>query len=473
MPLPNLQAHLDSALKRHRVAGASVAVYHQGELQTACGGVANSVTGIAITPDTLMHIGSITKLFTTTLVLQLVDKGLLSLDDLVIEHVPALTIRDTKALQKITVRMLLNHTSGIDGDVQPDHGHDQETLEKAITRFARIGQIHAPGADFSYCNGGFVIAGYLAQQLTGKSWYQLIHEYIYQPLGMHHAITLPEEALLHRVSAGHFLEPDSGSHIRTSVSLLPLSFAPGGTTLMMTAADLVTFARCHLANGQAPNGNNILSVQSAKTMRQQTVNCDKSGFADTMGLAWMGFQNGFLGHGGGAPGVISKLCIHPEQDFAAAVLTNSEHGSVLINELLTEWVGALTGESSPFGSVEPVVTQQQAEDVSGVIGVYENILSCFEVVALQDGLGIKSHFKFPLYDSSVTEPRLLGRLLPVGRDNFIVDTSGIPQGLMIPAARPPAFSFKHQDNRGRMQYLAASDGRLYRRRESLKGDQTP
>jgi len=98
--------------------------------------------------------------------------------------------------------MLLNHTSGIDGELLPDKGHDEETIEKGITRFAELGQLFAPGTEFSYCNAGTVIAGYLAQQLRRNSWYSLIKERIFAPLKMNHAAALPEDAILHRAAVG-------------------------------------------------------------------------------------------------------------------------------------------------------------------------------------------------------------------------------------------------------------------------------
>jgi len=67
-------------------------------------------------------------------------------------YLPDLRLGEHTAQKQITVRMLLNHTSGIDGELLPDKGHDEETIEKGITRFAELGQLFAPGTEFSYCN---------------------------------------------------------------------------------------------------------------------------------------------------------------------------------------------------------------------------------------------------------------------------------------------------------------------------------
>src|SRR5262245_34705273 len=125
---------LQDCLARHRVPGASVAVLHDGEVITAAAGITNVTTGVALTEDTVMHIGSITKVFTATLAMQLVDEGKIDLDEPVVRYLPDLKLKDPEALEQITVKMLLNHTSGIDGVCLPTLGHDEETIEKTVGR---------------------------------------------------------------------------------------------------------------------------------------------------------------------------------------------------------------------------------------------------------------------------------------------------------------------------------------------------
>lgn len=468
MDLSALQEHVEEALQRHHVAGASVAIYHAGTFKGASVGLVNVTTGVEVTNDAIMHIGSIAKIFTTTLIMQLVDEGSVNLDNCISQYLPNLRLKDSEALKHITIKMLLNHTSGIDGDVQPDYGHDEETIEKAIARFCNVGQIHSPGAECSYCNGGFVIAGYLAQRLTGKSWYDLIRERIYRPLGMGHAVTLPEEALLYRASVGHHFDAKSKHQVRTSFSLLPLSFSPGGTTLMMSATDLITFARAHLADGVGSNNIRILSERSARAMRQQTVRRAKGDSTLGFGLGWQVLDHGVLGHSGGAPGVFSMLYIHPTKDFAAAVLTNSEHGRNLVDDLMKSLFEELIGSSSPYIPEMNVPRQSGLNiDVDRYLGTYENVLSRYEVSTLPEGLGISMCFKFPLYDSSKTEKTPIAPLLHLGGDEFLLQPTEAHAGASLSAAKSTRVAFKTQDIHGQMQHLSVPDGRpegrLYRR----------
>ena len=111
-----------------------------------------------------------------TLLMQLVDEGRVELAVPLKRYFPDFQVADHDASERITVEMLLNHTSGIDGEFFADAGPDAQRIEDAVRLIARQGQIHEPGAELWYCNSGAVLAGYLAQRLLGKSWYTLIQE---------------------------------------------------------------------------------------------------------------------------------------------------------------------------------------------------------------------------------------------------------------------------------------------------------
>lgn len=446
----DLEASLEAGLAKHGVPGASIAVAHEDTVITAAGGVTNVDTGVPVTPDTVMHIGSITKVINATLVMQLVDEGRIALDEPVIRYLPELRLKDEAALRQITVKMLLNHTSGIDGSWLPDYGHDEETLDKAIARYAQLGQLFAPGTEWSYCNVAPVIAGYLVQRLRGKSWYGLVRERIFEPLRMDHAVTLPEEALLFRAAVGHYLDRESGALHRTSFAFGPLSFGPAGTTLMMSARELITFAQLHMAEGVACNGARILSARSTHAMQQQTVDNRGKGYTWDldMGIGWTLPEPGLLHHAGGGPGVVSVLYVDPAKQWAAAILTNAAHGWGLANELMTPWLAALRW-SKPVGTLavkkDPVGVQEI--DTERYIGTYEDVLTRFTVSAGASGLELSRQKKFGDCESVSTEPSPPASLTPLGNDQFLLETAGdLPEAARIVA-------FRNRDAAGRMRHL--------------------
>ena len=444
--------------------GVSLAIFHKGDLTTAAAGVINVTTGVEVTADTVMHIGSITKVLNATLVMQLVDEGAIELDERVVRYLPDLRLKDHEALEQITVRMLLNHTSGIDGEGLPDYGHDEETLEKGIARYAELGQIHRPGAECSYCNVGTVIGGYLAQHMKGKSWYGLVRERIFEPLKMEHAAALPEEALLHRASVGHFLStPPDQKLIRSSFAFLPLSLGPAGSTLMMSARDLIAFARAHIGNGLGANGVRILSERSAKAMQQKTVNNKGKGYtyADGIGIGWIIYENGLLNHFGGGPGIASALYAYPEGGFAAAILTNAEHGMSVINEVMELWFKEV-GITKPFDIADIRIPSEPVKiDANKYVGVYENIMYRYRISRTRSGVELSKQAKFAEYDSISTEATPPARLIPLGDENFILEPDAETlTGLHDPRGR--IFAFLNPGADGRMQHLG-NFLRLYRR----------
>jgi CubicO group peptidase (beta-lactamase class C family) len=449
----DLQLDLERAIERHRVVGASATVYHGGSIETAAAGLVNVTTGVEVTDNTVMHIGSITKTINTTLVMQLVDDGLVELEAPVIEYLPEFKVKEPAATRAITVKMLLNHTSGIDGEGLPDQGHDEEILEKLVARAADMGQIHAPGKDCSYCNTGMTIAGYLAQRIRGEGWYDLIEQRIFKPLGLEHSVVLPEDALLHRASVGHFLNAATGEQSRTSHAFLPLSLAPAGATAMMSARDLLTFGVAHIGNGVGANGARILSEESARAMRIRTAKQKGITTMYSFGLGFMIGDRGDVGHGGGGPGVYSWLWIHPEEDFAMAVLTNSGHGMSVIADLINPRMEAATGivplrsERKPYLDID--------FDPTLYVGVYENIAAESEVVEQNGGLAISGRLKTAFYDGMSLEKYPLVPLKPVAEHAFAL---ALPEGV----APQMILSFVNPMADGRMEHVAFG-GRLYRR----------
>lgn len=458
-----LQKSLELALARHHVPGASVAVFHVGNMLTAAAGVCNRNTGVELTPETVMHVGSITKVLNATLVMQLVDDELVDLNRHVIQYLPELRLRDHEALERITVKMLLNHTSGIDGDMLPNSGHDDEIIEKAVQRFERVGQIHKPGAEFSYCNAGTVIAGFLAQKLRSKSWYQLLNERIVGPLGLTHSAVLPEEALLFRASVGHFTNSAVPAEpTPTSCVFLPMSFAPAGTTLMMSARDLTTFACAHLGRGLGLNGYRILSERSALAMQEVTVNNKGKGYnwTDSMGLGWMLFDDGMLHHAGGGPGIVSVLYAHPRHQFAVSILTNAAHGFGLINDLLQPWFDQM-GTTKPVGWADISIPSQKVPfDPDRYVGVYENVINRFKISRTPTGLALSQQAKFSPYDNMSTEASPATPLLPLGDEKFLLGEQVDKGDASSDGFR--LFVFRNLDAAGRPQHIG-NGVRLYRR----------
>ncbi|MBF6600230.1 MAG: beta-lactamase family protein [Dehalococcoidia bacterium] len=341
-----MRERLAAWCERYRVPGASIAWTHGDETHSAAAGVINLGTGVEATPDTLFQIGSITKVYTTTLIMQLVDEGRLALDAPACTYLPRLRFADETATRTVTIRQLLTHTSGVDGDFFEDFGRGDDCVEKYVAACATLPQVFAPGAMFSYCNAGFVVLGRIIETMTGLGWDDALKTRLLRPLGVSHTVTLPEQALLHRTAAGHIF--DAQLALRPApVWGMARSAGPAGATPCSTVDDLLAFARMHVAGGVASDGTRLVSEASVRAMQQvqHDLPSQPGEGPSHWGLGWMLFDWGgrrVIGHDGGTIGQISSLRVLPEERFAVAVLTNAVTSGAILASRIMRWLFAET-----------------------------------------------------------------------------------------------------------------------------------
>jgi CubicO group peptidase (beta-lactamase class C family) len=168
------------------VPGASLAVLADGEVTALATGVLHKGTGVAATTDSLFQIGSITKVYTATVLLRLVDQGLASLDTPVVEILPEFRVADPEVSRRVTLRHLLSHTSGISGDFFHDTGRGDDCLARYVQACADLAQNHPLGVTFAYGNTGYIVLGRVIEVLTGMVWDQALAEQLVAPLGLAH-----------------------------------------------------------------------------------------------------------------------------------------------------------------------------------------------------------------------------------------------------------------------------------------------
>jgi hypothetical protein len=279
---------------------------------------------------------------------------------------------------------------------------------------------------------------------------------------MRHAISIPEEAMLFRTAVGHYRDPASpGRHVRTRRALLPMSFGPGGSTVMMSATDLITFARAHLNGGVGANGARILSEGATRAMQMQTVDNAGKGYTGLdVGLGWMRSKDGLLNHNGGAPGVASSLYVHPEKQLAIAILTNSEHGADLIRDIAEPYIRAvsaapLIGRRNGRDTVVP-----EARPLQAYIGAFEDVLTRYVVSSDGVHLFLTRQYSFQFYDSICTQPTVAARLDHIGGDQFLWRADPEVAGGDLSTAR--LFAFRRPREDGTLELLC-SGSRAYRR----------
>ncbi|WP_284740636.1 serine hydrolase domain-containing protein [Amycolatopsis sp. RTGN1] len=382
-----LESRLPALLAEHHVPGASVAVYAGGEIIDHAAGVLNKGTGVEADAASLFQIGSITKIWTTTLALQLVDEGTLDLDEPVRTHLPEFKLGDEDAAARITVRQLMCHTAGFEGDIFTDTGRGDDCVEKLVATLGDVPQLFAPGEMFSYNNAGFCVLGRVVEVLRGKSYNDCLAEHLFVPLGLTHAAASPYEAIRFRAALGH-VAPEPGAEPEPAgIWALAPSNAPAGSMLAMRPRDLVTFAGMHLRDGEGPDGTRVLSAESARAMRARVVELPDLGLmGDAWGLGWSLFDwagGEVVGHDGGTIGQSSFLRLAPGHDVAVALLTNG--GDPV--PVYTEIVGHLLKELTGIALAVPPVPDRAAPRIDATRYVGEYASSVADITVSQDDDG--------------------------------------------------------------------------------------
>lgn len=301
-------------MTHQQVPGVSVVVSANGVPILEKGyGLANRETGVSANAQTIYRIGSVTKQFTAAGVMLLIQDGKLTLDQRIAQYFPTAPAN----WKDITIRQLLQHTSGMQRDFQaplasiydPNHNY---TPDEIISLFGRIPMASAPGQMYSYSNTGYYVLGLLIERVSGLSYFDFLQNRIFKPLDMSTASlisTLPAPGAL---AAGY--ELDDGKLTRADTLFPGDDGGQGG--LQMSAPDLAKW-------DAALYTGHILSQSSREQLWTPTVLND--GNTEQYGLGWvLDSVNGhpFVWHNGKESGYRSQFERHTAEGLTVIVLCN-------------------------------------------------------------------------------------------------------------------------------------------------------
>ncbi|MGA4846519.1 serine hydrolase domain-containing protein [Streptomyces sp. G5(2025)] len=421
--LGHWQARLDRLRIAHHVPGATLAVLVDGNVHELASGVLHRGTGVDATPDSVFQLGSLAKIYTATLIMQLVDSGALDLDAPVRDVLPDFVVADEEATRTITTRQLLSHTSGLTCDFTYDSGRGDDCLARYVEAARDVGLDCPPGTAVSYSSLGYNVLGRVIEVLTGQTWDEALRGRLLVPLGLTGTMTLPEEALAHRTAMGHLGELGEEPTPAPAWDLMPRSAGPYGRVLA-TAGDVARLVRMHLANGTTPDGVRVLSPQSVAAMQRREVDVpDKwTVSADGWGLGWTLYDwsgiPGF-GHDGASIGQYGFLRVAPSAGVALVLLTNGGDARQLYADLFDELLHELAEVRMPAPFGPPA--QPPAVDLAPLCGTYKR--EGVEItVTQQDGT---AHLVYAFVDGMKDfSPPLEMDLVPVSPTVFAGPGSG-------------------------------------------------
>jgi CubicO group peptidase (beta-lactamase class C family) len=308
--LAALTKRADEALGDDAFSGALLVARDGAVLLERAWGRAVRDTGTPNTVDTKFRIGSMNKMFTSIATLQLVEAGKLALDEPIGTYLPDYPNLDIRS--NVTIRHLLSHTGGTGDIFGPQY--EQRRLELRehndyVELYGARGPQFEPGSRFEYSNYGFVLLGAVIEAVTGKPYYDVVRENVFEPAGMTATDSLPESESVDARSVG-YMGGSGGGGWRPNTDTLPWrgTAAGGGYS---TVDDLLRFAEA------LRTGTLISKASLAEATRPQSA--EPYGFA--MELRGEGTLRSY-GHGGGAPGMNGDLRIYPELGYVVVGLSN-------------------------------------------------------------------------------------------------------------------------------------------------------
>jgi CubicO group peptidase (beta-lactamase class C family) len=319
--IARIEAYLRQQRAEHRIPGLAYAIVGRDRVaQQTTWGVDGD--GAAVTAQTPFLIGSVSKPFTALAVMRLVEAGRLGIDDPVRRHLPWFRLADADAADRITVRHLLTHTSGLSQWASRTDRFDNSAdgLARSVRDLATVRPVGPPGAAHLYSDANYMVLGALVEAVTGKPFGTVLRGEVLDPLGMRRSAVTEAEAAGVGLPAGHrywFGRP------RPFDSPYDTSGVPYGY-VAASLEDLTHFVMAQLDGGRYA-GTQVLSADGITRMHAGQADTGSGG---RYGLGWRdtgpdGTDNRIVWHAGATPGYFAHLVLAPDSGLGVIVLVNS------------------------------------------------------------------------------------------------------------------------------------------------------
>lgn len=293
-------------------------------------GKADLEQDVAATPRSVYRIGSVTKQFTSAAVMQLVEQGKVKLDDSIAVYLPTLPVM----WRPVTVRQLLNHTSGIPsytgiGAAWKRRWGEEMNPDTLVALTANVPMWFAPGTSWRYDNSGYIVLGMLIEKVTGHPWGTDIAERFSKPLGLEDTRDCLVTPIIPRRAHGY--EPSESTWINTPYLAMSQPYAAGA--MCSTVGDLAKWNR-------ALNTGHVVSATSYALMTTPEGAATSSRYGFGLGRDTIAGRP-MIAHGGGINGFSTGNAWIPSAELSITVLANS--GSANSDELVNQLVRAALG----------------------------------------------------------------------------------------------------------------------------------
>ncbi len=308
----DLDLYLRDQMARRHIPGLSLAVVREGKVALARGyGLASVELAVPATPSTVFELASVSKQFTATAIMLLVEDGKLGLDDRIVDRLPGLP----PLWAGITVRHLLNHTSGIPDYLRPPLSlRDDHSGGDLIALVAGKPLEFPPGEGWAYSNTNYLLLGLIVERASGQAFPRFLDDRIFRPLGMAATRVTDPLAIIPGRATGY---EHAGGTLRVRDFLSPTLSATGDGGVSSSALDLARWSA-------ALDGETLLRAPALRQM--WTPGKLKDGTPTHYGFGWAIGRDGdhpVIEHSGAFPGFNAHLARYPDDKLTVIVLANT------------------------------------------------------------------------------------------------------------------------------------------------------
>lgn len=401
-----IDAYVLSQMRSLHIPGVALGIVHGNQVVHLRGFGTADPAGRPVTPQTPFAISSMTKSFTAVAIMQLVEQGKVALDAPVQRYLPWFRVATPGASGTITVRELLNHTSGIShatGNVVLDEANDV-TMQQAVQALRAVELFAPPGTAFQYSNINYVILGLIVQVASGQSYEMYVQQHSFTPLQMHNTFTLTsKDTTVHNgMATGYrwwFGLPFPFNHQNP-----PADLPAGG--IITSAQDMMHYLIAQFNNGHYGN-TSILSPASIAVLHHPVVL--PSTTKDVYAMWWYALPvdgESILWHSGDDPDFHADMALLPQSQWAVVVLRN-------VNSELSDITQPFLF-SIPAGVIDLLLGHQPHPSGLGLdtnFLIVDVLIVVFSLLALWSTIRLVRRWRRPLKRTPAS--LLLGLVLPL------------------------------------------------------------
>jgi CubicO group peptidase (beta-lactamase class C family) len=374
---PRLDALAATFFVEHRQPGLVAGVVHDGAVAWVTAlGFADRATARPMTADTLFRVASITKSFTATAVLQLRDDGQLRLDDPLVTYVPeARAIADPFGpIEEVTIRRLLLHTSGLQGEVPIDDPWDWtfSTDDELLGRLDRAAVLAAPETGFRYSNMGYQLLGIAVGRVAGEPFAEYLQRHVLDVAGLSSTTFYPSADLAARTATGYGPRRHTDELLPSRSYDSATMYADGG--LWSTVPDLARWVTVHSRTAdddRRGEGDRVLDGPTLREMQRAAVIADDA-WSFAQGFGWRTTRVGddaWVGHTGSLNGFRSLVVFRPKERVGVVALVNGSARPTLYQDIAKLILEAHRAAGPSVPSSPPAPTPEAWREL---LGTYRN-----------------------------------------------------------------------------------------------------